>query len=293
MARHRTTTALLLASLLTSCSLFTSLSGLREDGVDGPDDAATDVATPVDAAPDAPDSVADAEPSNPRSAAYRAAVLADGPIAYWRLEETAGTVAKAEIGAVDAQYRQSPQLGAEGVAGSRAVVLNNSAHLKAITRAFAFVDRAPFTIEIWVKPAAFGDLRWLMSTEPPGFPRYGWSIIGYANGAAGYEGFAPEGGPVVRYVGVPTLTLTRFAHLVFTYDGTKLSSYLDGIIRETENDTSPHTASGDFYIGCAAESPDTVSGCASGWAVDEPALYDKPLTAARVAAHYAAGTAAP
>src|SRR4051812_6444026 len=45
---------------------------------------------------------------------YRAAVLGDGPVSYWRLDDTSGTVARDVQGVNDASVSGSPMLGQPG-----------------------------------------------------------------------------------------------------------------------------------------------------------------------------------
>lgn len=93
---------------------------------------------------------------------YRSVVLADGPMAYWRLAETSGTSAMDELGAASAVYENGVALGRTGAlpgnAANRAAGLDGSDDRVRVTDAtklnFGIGSdglRKPFTVEAWIK----------------------------------------------------------------------------------------------------------------------------------------------
>jgi hypothetical protein len=292
--------ALALLALLTACSFFTSLddfsdgtpSATEADGGPAPDtvrgdasEAADTSETPLDA-------------GDPRSAAYAAAVLLDHPISYFRFEETSGTTAKDEIGAHEGLYVFSALLTEPGVANSHATRFPSStnAHVEVPSTSFRFPGSAPFSLELWVKPAAFTSYQWLMSTEKGQNPRRGWSVFANGDGELRYEAWGPAVTDaaiesLVRWgsFGAP-LTLERFHHLVITFDGSLLLGFLDGVQEMSRAAGGLVPDAGSLVVGCRAFIPgaDFVS-CLANWTVDEVALYAYPLTWARVSAHYERG----
>lgn len=81
----------------------------------------------------------------------------------------------------------------------------------------------------------------------------------------------------------------QWHHLAMTYDGSYLRLYIDAVLRATssynENPPYMYTAgTNEFAVG--RNGPFTNSYYLWGQTVDEVALYDKALSAARIAAHY-------
>ena len=154
MRRAAKRAALLVAfAVAPACYFTTNLDGLVTVSADGGvvPDAAGDVA---DVGP-AMEAGLDAGPDGDGGSAYAAAVLADGPIAWYRLDETAPTRARDAMGRFDGVYRsyaspffQMEQAGAIEDDPSKSVrFLGGSIE---VDNAFAFANGAPFTLELWI-----------------------------------------------------------------------------------------------------------------------------------------------
>lgn len=226
--------------------------------------------------------------------AYALAVLADAPLAYYRLGETSGTVAADSSGnAHSGTYTNNPTLGAAGLVtgdsntamgtaagtGQRVVVPSNSTGwmnaplaltVEAIVRypgtpGQAIVSRWGSSINAWILYRDTGTAR-----------IFGAIYTGSAGGRAFFVDslLTPVAG--VKY------------HLAFTYDNAILRFYVNG------SPTGTATASGfvnfngtggaiDLEIGrdslADANTPTAT--------IDEVAFYGTTLSAARIAAHYA------
>ena len=279
---------------LSACSLLNSLDGFTggaaPDG--GPvvgNDGATEAAPIVDAS-DAADVTA-----TDRSQLYALAVLADKPRGYWRLEETSGVAAKDETGNYGGTYLAGPMLGKPGVVGSRAVKLrkNTNARLRIDTADFRFSGNKPFTVELWAKVGVLEDYQWLGGTELVGSGvRTGWSFFVKGDGNVRYEVWrTDDGGPPIQPRGL-TLTTTplalggAFRHIVLAYTGSALIGYIDGVDKIVNSPSAaPDVDTGVFVWGCRGD----LANCLDDWTIDELAIYDFELSAARVTAHYDLG----
>ena len=100
----------LLVALAAACSLTTSLDGYTGGPARASDAGTVDAS---DASSPSSDAGADAEAG---ASLYRATVLADGPLAYYRLDDT-GSVAKDEVGAHDGTYTGKPSRVPGAIAG--------------------------------------------------------------------------------------------------------------------------------------------------------------------------------
>jgi hypothetical protein len=293
--------ALVAAFAVTACTLLTSLDGLSDSADGGGDDAGRDalVTLPDGAVVSKDDAAAidggdaakvDAAPSP--SDLYAAAVLADKPLGYWRLEETSGSVAKDETGRNDGKYVNAPVLGEPGIAGSRAMKLpaQLSAYMTVATGNFRFPGTTPYTVELWVKPGVFRNYEWIATTELWDPARHGWSVLVDQAGILRYEVWTTDGdggSNQVRGLAVSATPITAgtFRHVVLAYTGSTAVGYVDGINTTNFDTTGAGQDTGTLFFGCLSN----VSGCLDDWVIDELAIYDFALTGARAKAHYDLG----
>jgi hypothetical protein len=232
------------------------------------------------------------------AADYPTTILADHPIAYYRLEETSGTTAvdSSASGAFPGVYNVNgsyPLLGQPGI-DTNSIVLS-VAQPASVTAGYydAMNQQAPFSFEIWAKP---------ISTDPANFrcPIGNFSGWGTATQSGWYvyqSAGAPNTFAFITASGVwitsPTISLFNWYHLVGTYDGTNMSFYLNGALVGTQS-AAGYTANS---VNNAGVNPIALGnrGDASGYgafdgSLDEFAYYTNALTAAQVLAHYQIGT---
>src|SRR5690242_13565279 len=131
---------------------------------------AADAPQPIDIAPDSPYS------------AYVNAVLADHPIGYFRLGETAGVMAADLTGGQAGTYVGNCMLGAPGALSGdsdTAAGFDGDNGAGDLADRFAFLGRAPFSIEAWIQPVLNGSYHTIASrwAQPP--TRTGYSFWQY------------------------------------------------------------------------------------------------------------------
>lgn len=291
--RRTVAAASVLASAVTACSLLTSLDGYTGGDEPSDADAQPDTRTPADSGADhtlPADGGFDSAPT--RSELYANAVLADKPLAYWRLEETTGTVAKDETKRYDGLYVQAPTFGEVGVAGSRAIKLAKGAkaRMQVDDAVFRFTGQKPYSVELWAKPGELKDFQWLASTEGSMVGgRSGWSLLADAEGAIRYEVWRPNGdggSNQVRGVFMPsTIAAGALHHVVMTYDGAAVVGYVDGARGAPFPTAGMIPDTGFLTWACRGD----LSHCLDDWVLDELAVYDTVLASDRVTAHYELG----
>lgn len=208
---------------------------------------------------------------------YGKEVLADGPIAYFRLDEPAGSssVADSSGNGNTGTPTSKVVLGAPGAfAGSTAASFDGVSSID-LGDKFGFAGQVPMSVEAWIWPLA----------DDGGF--LGKSY--YADGT-GYDGwFLAEGADDLQCVrggaGVilPKLGKTEYTHVVMTFDGLNLTTYLNGkTAKSTPSTTSVIDHANPTQLGAVNEWQSMVG------SLDEVAFYDKALSPERIAAHYAA-----
>lgn len=218
----------------------------------------------------------------PTVVAYEATVLADSPVAYWRLGESSGTAAADETGTNAGTYQNTPTLGEAGAITGDA---DTSVRFTAASSEYVSVnDHASldvgdvFTLEAWVKRASNGTAHQILS-----------------KGVNGYELLLTSTNIVwfnqqeVAVLATSSVTVTadgNWHHIVATKNGATRKVYVDGVDVTTGggNSTVTNTAT-ELNIGRKTNGIQPFD----GW-IDEVAVYPTALSAARVSAHYDAGT---
>ena len=225
--------------------------------------------------------------------AYRAAVIADSPLGYWRLADE-GTIAHDEIGQFDGTIIGTCVTTAGALTGDpdRAMVFDGTSCMISLGDHFAFPGSAPFSIEAWYTSVAGGDaFRHIFTRED----RSTGPIDGYAlalDDNGGTPGIFAE--RVVATAGIATMRVVPaagFSHGVAVYDGGTLALYIDGVEVFTAPDARPMTVfAAVVYIGAA---PDIPRNNYFHGTLDEIAIYDHALSPERIHLHYQLGLSGP
>jgi hypothetical protein len=286
----------------------TSESGPTDGG--GPTDThfADDAGDAGDAKPDVADGGSDAhaakdsqKPTDALAEAqvdagsvYAAAVAQDGPVAYWRVGESSGTLAHDHTGhGHDAAYVGGVTLGAAGALlndTDTAITLDGATgHLDASDPdagdAFAFLGTAPMSLEAWALPTSLTtSYQRVFSHEPTTSPRQGYLMfVRTTNGDPSTLSLERwmDGG-VDQCPTTAPVTQGAWHHLVATYDGTTSTVYLDGTPVAAQASALPLlSTTATLLMGLGTFDPSPFTG-----SLDEIAVYDEALPAARVTAHY-------
>lgn len=235
--------------------------------------------------------------------AYRAVVVTDAPVAYWRLDDADGASAKDEIGnAHPGTYYGTVEHRVAGIsAHNGAANFDGSTGCISVGESFRFPGRVAFSVEGWVKLVAYGaEGTRMVSTE--GFPtgiRSGWNLSA-SYGDTGYpyfDAWSSEGTDNQYVMGAYSSTspehgklpLGEWSHVIGTFDDSAEEIWVNGVLRNRVKQSSLNRANaGTLTIGCAGSGSGPIYLGAKG-ALDEIAIYDKVLSPERIAAHYAAG----
>lgn len=213
---------------------------------------------------------------------YRATIMADGPIGYWRLGDSTAPTAKDEVtNGHDGIYSGGVVLGDPGaLAGdpNTAARFDGADDRLQITLPsnFDFAAKAPFSVEAWVKRTGnkLGILSKGAYSSDAGYG--GWFLV-YDAPNTEVE-FFRSGSPAVSTTAPPN---DAFFHIVATFDGVTLLLFVNG----------QQTTSAASQKDMASTTGKLILGYGENWGtyegvIDEVAVYDKPLPPARVKAHY-------
>jgi len=241
------------------------------------------------------------------AADYPTTILGDKPVAYYRLEETAGGVAADSSGNhLDGAYVANssstfPLLGQPGIETNSAFFNGGSdfAHVDIPYNILLSptngdgVTGAPFSAECWVQATSAS----LSDYTSPLAMSGAYTTI-YANGSGWnfYQTQGPNsawalfirGGSVYTFNG-PKVTLLQWYHLAVTWDGTRATFYVNGAAQGSAPITYDAVDPASAYNGSIGSGPQTGHGSFAG-GVDEVAFYTNTLTAGQIETHYEIGT---
>jgi hypothetical protein len=253
-----------------ACGLFPSLDGLS---------------TPNEAGHDAS---ADGPVSTSK---YRAAVMADSPVGYWRLGDATPAVAADEIGA-----HPGTGIGTDIAAGVPGALANDpdtafhfgSQHTSYIDIGdfFAFPGTPPYSLELWARMVDDGNYKVFISKDDAtnGSPDIGYEVFADTSSGSGKVYFRRYGASAWNTITQP-LPYGVWTYIVATYDGVTLSFYVNGAVAAGSAMGGSETTSTSHLVFAG-----DVCGSGSHFEgdLDEVAIYDKALDAARIAAHWQA-----
>lgn len=213
---------------------------------------------------------------------YRRTILAaQGLINYWALDEPSSLIHLDVVGGLSVTGQSGTQSGQPGLVQSRPVGYAMSATGAANSRAASAVNYAfptTFSIECWWQVSSVvgnvalvsawsssaGAMLWLATSTG--------AISLYTNGTALASGFTPGVG--------------QKCHVLGTYDGTNSRIYINGALVAGPTASPNPTASGSVLL-FGDYNGSGISGFAGR--LDEVAIYNRALTAAEAASHYAIG----
>lgn len=246
---------------------------------------------------------------------YAKVVAADGPVAYWRLDEPAGsTTAVDAVGSFDGSYVPGAGSFTFGVPtgipneSDSAIGVANQATVS-IPYAIEINPTGAFSVEGWFKPDSIAtdgnDYRTALSSisNPWGQGPTGWLV--YQTGANNWSWWPYNGyWNGVQLTDPEAVVAGRWYYLAMTYDGSLFTFYVNGEAKASGTDAG-FVQNGNVPAGSqdynynynqnhdlSASSPLTL-----GWrnptdfhpfagAIDEVAVYSKALSAQQVQNHY-------
>jgi hypothetical protein len=213
---------------------------------------------------------------------YKSVVLADGPVIYWRLDETLGTVAADSSGSGhDGTYGAPTVLGQPGALVRDANLAVSIAGRGWIASSWPYPVGGRLSIEGWAKGPAAASLL-VASTTNGQVPNLWFDdpshLVWYPRNTSG-----------VSFPIAGKWSATNWNYFVLTWDDVTQAAhlYLNGI--EVTGGVWAHGAAVSFGTPYNFEAGAVAAG-GGAWAgpMDEIAVYPYILTAAQVAAHYQA-----
>ncbi len=235
-------------------------------------------------------------------ATYRDAVLADAPVAWWRLGEPAGPNAFSEVGdrvGAATGTVTFAQTGALAGSADRSVAFGNTGSIVVPAASAPSLGSSSFTLESWVRPGANGGpiLDRFMDTATGGNGHQGftWKLNACGSGAHS-RGRCPflriwdlNGSNDVQLSTTP-MPADIWTHLAVTVDrsANQAQLYVDGA---PVGSPAALTLTGSIDVNLALRIGYKHVGAVERFdgSLDEVAIYPTILSAERIAAHHRAG----
>jgi PKD repeat protein len=224
------------------------------------------------------------------SSGYSGAVLADGPVGYWRLGEAGGSAAGDASGSGrSGSYLGSPSLGQPGALvgdSNTAVGLDGVGQYVSVPFAAA-VNPGQFSVEAWAYVTG-GSGRWravVSSRDIVGGLNRGYIL--YAAPDDTWRFWVGAGGSGWNQVYGPTLAPNTWTHLVGTYDGVTARLYVNGVLAASSPYSYVANTARPLRIGAGAN--ERGADYLFAGRIDEVAVYGTALSASSVQAHTTAG----
>ena len=229
---------------------------------------------------------------------YVEEVTADVPASWWRFGESDPSMpAHDEMGVQSGTYHV-PGL-ALGTAGAIAGDPNTAVSFDATGgyvslsgSLYDFGGSPPFAIEVWIAPSAppaadAADTDRRVLSHRTDSPYFGWYLLLQPDQTLSFTRWDQDA--TVGSLASPPLTTGVFAHVVVSSDGATMTMYVNGaaVAQGAAGTVTPNTPALNLSWG---SNSDIDAQFYSG-ALDEGAIYTHELSAARVLAHYRAGTA--
>ena len=221
--------------------------------------------------------------TTPAPASYYGAVRADLPVSYWRLGETSGTIAGDITVANPGTYNGPPALGAASLVATDqvdpAVAFDGAGDDVRVGQSGSLDLSGALTLEAIVKPSslpAAGSVRSIVAKTGA------YALV--LNGPALELTIYQLGIPRRLQAPAGTIVAGRAYHVAGTFDGTTQRLYVNG--RQVASVALSGVAD-TTITGLRIASWDGAQQFFAG-TLDEVALYNKALSATRVAAHFAA-----
>ena len=236
---------------------------------------------------------------------YENVILADRPQAFWRLNDLSGNAPRDRFGIHKAVFEDGVVFGLPGVQRSGSAIsqrpevesvfqeagVNRAVHFAGGRMKIALHDLGPnYTLEFWVWNSMAHNLRpiagWLFSRGMDGDDKAAGDHLGIAGNAPnttpGCLLFWKGAGFESALCGSTPLSTGRWHHVVFVRDRGTVKVYLDAKL-EIHGQVNPSFDRGGqtAFLGGRFDGVEGLEG-----RMDEVALYDFPLEADRVTAHF-------
>ena len=227
--------------------------------------------------------------------AYASAVLGDAPTAYYRLDDTGGTVADSSGNGLNGTAGSSVTLSAAGLLSSSVDTAmafpgsKTAAGIASVPQNTLLQPSASVSLEAWLRFAAV-PATYTVAVAYGSDSNYAPYDLYFVSGKIAAQFYLSSGVAVVTSPSALSANTTYY--VAATYDGAAARLYINGALAATTAKTGTLTGyTAGYGVGIGDDA--ALSDPAFNGTIDEVAIYaGKALSATQVQNHYAAGTSA-
>jgi len=222
-------------------------------------------------------------------AGYAAAVMADNPSTYWRLNESSGTTLTDYAGFLNGAYTGAHTLGAAGSTSDADTAVAFTGGWGEVPYSSILNRSGPFTIEFWARPSDNAAGTAVSSQLRSGSARLGLGIFKRFN-VAGWEVHMGNAAGVQSFTqGATPVNANTWYHVAVVYDGVaNVTLYVFGYVDATNGNAAPGNyipnPSAPFEIGVRNGGAFAFPGT-----LDDVAFYDYALSQSQIQSHVSVG----
>ena len=217
---------------------------------------------------------------------YDSIVLADGPVAYWKLDEVSGTTINDSLSTYNGTITGTYALDQNSLINSGKSILLNGGYIYGSGTPAGVSDQTAFSIELWCKFSDISNVNQILFDQRNSTGSNSNCGLQYRGdtGKIRMDKYLPTGSQIESKI---TPASNKIYHIVYSEDATNRWLYINGELDVT--DSSPETFSGSnmdrWAIGAQAYTfTETFKGD-----IQAVAVYDYALTAEQVLTHYLSG----
>lgn len=224
--------------------------------------------------------------------AYGSAVMADSPLAYWRLDETSGSTAADSSGSGHAgTYTRVTQNQASllwtgvGACGSFSGAAGSTLASYVDIPQASWMELGTFTAECLFNTTNASNSQVIFGRDDLSGSASTRAWVLYINSGT-LKGSISSGGSIHDFTAGGTIVAGSTYHVVYSWDGTNVRVYLNGvkIMTFAPGGSINATSAEPLRVGCSAN----WNFFPFGGKIDEFSFYGSALSDARVYAHYLA-----
>lgn len=241
----------------------------------------------------------------PTRADYATDVLADSPMAYWKLNETpgAGTFVDSTANLHDGMADPGLVSGLAGLlatdpAGTSIRITGGAADPRIVVPGWdKFITGVStgYTVEYWMKIETLPSAGGFQNLVGDGEAFNDWFFMNYLGSSTTRTHLSPTNGPVSNDLAIANyqVALNKTYHVVATWDqpAKVVNWWINGALYQTATITTSNAPGATVLNNPVFIGRDNRGGTNASASVllDEIAFYDKPLSPARIMQHYASG----
>jgi len=221
---------------------------------------------------------------------YDAAILADGPIAFWKLNDVSAAIDS--VGAYDGNKIGTPSFQVPTLVSSSddyaVEITSGSGFAGFINAPVALIglenEISEFTIEAWIKPNLIGTNQVIFDKRDGSTTNSNGSFQLRDSGKLRFDKYLPSDAWIDS---ISTLVAGESYHVVYVEDAISRSIYINGVL--DNSDGAPETYSGAACIYYGIGITPLVNTLSFDGTIDNVAIYHTALNSTQVLNHYNIG----